>query len=256
LENMEMLVTVTLIPTTNLLKARKRKSDGDATDGTDRTRFELVETNIRRNGLAWGVLPITDCVAIRMLSGLTDADDKKDIEDVKASLEGDGDAYRRLVVRYQNTVATQMWRFSRDAGVLEELVQEVFVQAYQSLKSYHGHAPFLHWLRRIATRVGYRYWKEQHRRMLKETSLEGSGIEIPVEPETISHFEAAETLHLLLAKMAPEDRLILTLYYLDECTTKEIAAQTRWTRTGVKVRLYRARNKLKVLLKAEGIEEE
>ena len=71
-------------------------------------------------------------------SGLTDADDKKNIEDVKASLEGDGHAYRRLVVRYQNTVATQMRRFSRDAGVLEELVQEVFVQAYRSLKSYNG----------------------------------------------------------------------------------------------------------------------
>jgi len=184
---------------------------------------------------------------------LTDADDKKDIEDIKASLEGDGHAYRRLVVRYQNTVATQMRRFSRDAGVLEELVQEVFVQAYQSLKSYNGHAPFLHWLRRIATRVGYRYWKKEHRRMLRETSLEESGIEIPVEPKIISHFEASETLHRLFAKMAPEDRLVLTLFYVDECTTNEIAAQTQWTRTGVKVRLYRARNKLRALLKAEGI---
>jgi hypothetical protein len=52
LRKMELLVTVTLIPATKLSKARK--SDGDATDGTDRKRFEPVETNIRRNGLAWG----------------------------------------------------------------------------------------------------------------------------------------------------------------------------------------------------------
>ena len=92
--------------------------------------------------------------------------------------------------------------------------------------------------------------------MLRETGLEESGIEIPLEPEIISHFEAAETLHRLFAKMAPKDRLVLTLFYVDECTTSEIAAQTRWTRTGVKVRLYRARNKLRALLKAEGIEGE
>jgi hypothetical protein len=49
---MELLVTVALIPATKLLKAWK--SDGDATDGTDRKRFRLVETNIRCNGLAWG----------------------------------------------------------------------------------------------------------------------------------------------------------------------------------------------------------
>lgn len=91
--------------------------------------------------------------------------------------------------------------------------------------------------------------------MLRETGLEESGIEIPVEPETISRFEAAETLHRLFAKMAPEDRLLLTLFYVDECTTSEIAARTRWTRTGVKVRLYRARNKLRALLKTEGIGE-
>ena len=53
-----------------------------------------------------------------------------DQRDIAASLKGDGEAYARLVRQYQDRVAAQMWRFTRDPVVLEELVQEVFVEAY------------------------------------------------------------------------------------------------------------------------------
>jgi len=67
----------------------------------------------------------------------------KDRKDVTASLEGDGEAFRRLVTKYQPTIAVQMRRFSRDSSVLEELVHDVFVEAYVSLKSYQSRAPLL-----------------------------------------------------------------------------------------------------------------
>ena len=49
--------------------------------------------------------------------------------------------------------------FSRQPAVAEEMVQDVFVEAYLSLRGFRGSAPFAHWLQKIATRVGYRYWK-------------------------------------------------------------------------------------------------
>ena len=64
-----------------------------------------------------------------------------------------------------------MWRFTRDRVQWEELVHDVFVEAYLSLRSYRGEAPLLHWLRKIATRVGYRWWKHRNRQKV-ETSLE------------------------------------------------------------------------------------
>jgi DNA-directed RNA polymerase specialized sigma24 family protein len=81
--------------------------------------------------------------------------------DVKASVQGDEDAYERLVRRYEKQITGLLWRFTRDPVQCEELVQQVFVEAYFSLKTYRGDAPLLHWLRRIATRTGYRFWREK-----------------------------------------------------------------------------------------------
>jgi len=95
----------------------------------------------------------------------TPADSRSnDLDDARQTRRGDPEAYRRLIERHQGSVARMLWRFSRDRGVHEELVQDVFVEAYLSLDGYHGKAPFEHWLARIATRVGYRYWKQKARR--------------------------------------------------------------------------------------------
>ena len=179
-----------------------------------------------------------------------------DQQDIAASLNGDGEAYGRLVRRYQDQVAAQMWRFARDRTVLEELVQDVFVEAYSSLKGFRGSAPFLHWLRRVATRVGYRYWKSQGRKRDREEALSETSLNLAVAPEVQSPYEAAETFYGLLAKLPPPDRLVLTLFYFEECDTNEIAVRTGWNRTLVKVRLHRARKKLKTLLTEVGIRSE
>jgi RNA polymerase sigma-70 factor (ECF subfamily) len=171
-----------------------------------------------------------------------------DQQDISSSLNGDGEAYRRLVQRYQGQVAAQMWRFTRDAVVLEELVQEVFVDAYFSLQGFRGQAPFLHWLRRIATRAGYRYWKSRGRRRAREEALTDNILRLTAAPEAAAPSEAGEAVYELLARLSPPDRLVMTLFYLEECDTNEIAARTGWNRTLIKVRLHRARKKLKGLL--------
>jgi RNA polymerase sigma-70 factor (ECF subfamily) len=185
----------------------------------------------------------------RARGNMTDAEEIRERNDIAASLKGDGEAYRRLVVQYQNLIAGQMRRFSQDPLVLEELVQEVFVEAYLSLKSFRGKAPFLHWLRTLATRTGYRYWKSQARRRRQEAELPDNLPELPADPDAFDRFEAEDMLFHLLAKLAPDERLVLTLFYFDDCETHEIAAQTGWTRAAVKVRLHRARNRLKEFLK-------
>ena len=57
----------------------------------------------------------------------------EDASDIAATLSGDGEAYRRLVLRYQGIISQQMSRFSRDASVREELVHDIFVEAYKPL---------------------------------------------------------------------------------------------------------------------------
>ncbi len=178
-----------------------------------------------------------------------------DFDDIRQSRRGDSDAYRRLIERHQEHVGRILWRFSRDRMVHEELVQDVFVEAYLGLRSYRGKAPFEHWLSRIATRVGYRYWKQTARRRKTESFTLEEWDRLPDEsPQDMDPVEAASLVHRLLAQLSPRDRLVLTLRYLEGCDVNETARRTGWTRSMVKVQTWRAKKKLENLLAEAGKE--
>ena len=183
----------------------------------------------------------------------TNASLAAEFEDVRLSRRGDSDAYTRLIKQHQPYVSQILWRFSRDRLVHEELVQDVFVEAYMSLGSYRQKAPFGHWLSRIATRVGYRYWKQMARRGETESFSLAEWDQLPDEsPEDMDPGRAAELLHRLLARLSPRDRLVLTLRYLEGCDVAETARRTGWTKSMVKVQTMRARKRLEKLFAQAG----
>jgi RNA polymerase sigma-70 factor (ECF subfamily) len=127
-------------------------------------------------------------------------------------------------------------------------VQDVFVEAYLSLGSYHGKAPFVNWLSRIATRVGYRYWKQVARQKKRENFTLEEWDQLPGDSvEKMDASQAAALVHRLLGQLPPRDRLVLTLRYLEECDVAETAQRTGWTKSMVKVQTWRARKKLEKL---------
>jgi RNA polymerase sigma-70 factor (ECF subfamily) len=173
-----------------------------------------------------------------------------DWNDIQICLNGDEEAYGQLVRKYEAQVARLMWRFSRNRVVCERLVQDVFVEAYFSLKSYRGKAPFIHWLRKIATRVGYRFWKEQKQDKVNVPLSDFDAVEA-MNGDSIGPSEAASILHSLLARLPGADRMVLTLMYFEDCSTREIAEQIGWTKAMVKMRAYRARKKIKEIAERE-----
>ena len=174
--------------------------------------------------------------------------------DIRHAQNGNRDAFRRVIECHQSHVSKLLWRFTRDKNTHEDLVQECFVQTYLSLHTYKARAPFEHWISRIATRVGYRYWKQCKRNThisLTDNDWEHiSGEQAdPTDPP-----QAAELVHTLLAKLPPRDRLVLTLRYLEQCSVKETAQRTGWTLALVKVQTHRAIQKLRKLLEHSDIE--
>lgn len=171
--------------------------------------------------------------------------------DIAAALGGDHRAFERLVRRYDKVIAGHLWRFTRDGSELEELVQDTFVEAYKSLKSFKGNAPFSAWLRTIATRAGYRLWKSKRRssRHIGEAELD---IDTLASAQESTPSEAAEYVHRVLERLNPEDRVVLTLLYFEDLDTREIAKELGWSRSLVKVRAHRARKKLKKYLEQAG----
>ena len=177
--------------------------------------------------------------------------DSTDWSDIQASLGGDGDAYARLVRRYQQSIAAYMWRFTRSHGDWEELVHDVFVEAYLSLAGYRARSPLLHWLKRIATRVGYRYWKRRRKQRDHVTQLtEETAATLASLDATDSAQQAGELVHDLLSRLSPRDRMVMTLMYLESCTTAEIAELTGWSQSMVKVQAHRARKRLQKIWEA------
>ncbi len=173
----------------------------------------------------------------------------EDQRDISASLVGDGQAFARLVRRHQDAIARYLWRFTRDRAMLDELAQDVFVEAYFNLARFRGEAPLLMWLRTIATRVGYRYWKRRRREQVPGVLSLAEMEQVLANPQPqLSPEEAGERLHAMLSRLRPRDRLVLTLMYFEELSVAEIAQLTGWTQTLVKVQAMRARGRLKKLL--------
>lgn len=165
-----------------------------------------------------------------------------DWEDVVASRGGDHGAFERIVRRYQQEVARRLRRFSRDPLVIEELTHETFVQAFISLSRFRGDAPLVHWLHRIAVRAGYRYWKKERPRQVLQ------GVE-PVTAPPPTHDQGR--LAAVMDALPPRDRLVLTLLYLEGCSVLQTAALTGWSRAMVKVQAYRARGRLRALMRRD-----
>jgi RNA polymerase sigma-70 factor (ECF subfamily) len=173
-------------------------------------------------------------------------ENEANLADVRAAKRGDGEAYRRVIERFQPTLARRMLRFTREARLIEELVHDVFVEAYFSLATYRGDAPFEHWLQRIATRVGYRHWTAERRKS------ESVNIQLyePAVGGNEEQLDAIDAVGVALEQLPPRDRLVLTLLYLESRSVAEAADLAGWSESMVKVQAHRARKKLRAILEA------
>jgi RNA polymerase sigma-70 factor (ECF subfamily) len=136
-----------------------------------------------------------------------------------------------------------------------DVAQEVWLKAFQKLKSYRGDAPFEHWLMRLALNTCYDFLRS-HRRN-RETPFsdlsdeEDNWLERFIrQPESASeHADAARSLvERVLEQLPPPARLVITLLEIEEKSVKEIAQLTGWSVPLVKVRAFRARAQMRKLL--------
>ena len=171
---------------------------------------------------------------------------------IKAVLAGDDEAFSELVRRYKPKVFRLAARFVRDNDELDDICQEAFIKAYQSLKKFRGDAPFEHWLTKIAVNACYDMLRKQSRKR-DNVPLDSVDFSIgePQSPSSSSGSEAWDILKNAFVKLRPEDRLVITLLNLEEKSVRETASLTGWSEANVKVRAFRARKELKRILEDE-----
>jgi RNA polymerase sigma-70 factor (ECF subfamily) len=183
----------------------------------------------------------------------------EDVPLVRRCQEGDFDAYGELVSRHQAAITGLLFRFSRDTGNLEDLVQETFIRAWRGLGTWQPEQPYIHWLRRIAVRVGLDFCRS-HQRTPFARIMEVDP-RVPIDPldsvagtecSSVVERRSGEVAHEILAQLPPEDRTVLTLLYLEQMPLSEIAAHFGWSAANAKIKAFRARKKLRSILDRYG----
>lgn len=182
----------------------------------------------------------------------------EDIQLIEAVLRGDRSAFQRLVERYQNYVFTVTYRVLKSREEAEEAAQDTFIKVYQTLASFEKKSKFSTWLYTIAYRTAI---DTARKKQLQTNSIddEASFLQIK-DPEKTPVQQTQQSdlklqLEEVIQQLRPEEATLITLFYLNEKSVKEIAEITGLTVTNVKTKLHRTREALRELLQTQLREE-
>lgn len=179
---------------------------------------------------------------------------------VAAACAGDEAAFEQLFERHRLRAVRTVGRFFNRPEKVEELVQEIFTKVYFALGNYSDErgASFAAWLSRIAINSCYDELRRARRRpespISSITEDESLWLNARLRDEsTASNAESTaisrDLVAKLLARLSPDDRLVLTLLDAEDLPVADIAAAVGWTVSKVKVRAHRARAALRRVLR-------
>jgi len=196
-------------------------------------------------------------LALAAEKGLADsrAMERTETELIAAVLKGDSASFEPLVQKYSPRVFATARRYARRESEVEDIAQEVWLKAFEKLKSFRGEAPFEHWLMRMTVRTCYDFLRGHQRNRESSfsdlTEPENDWLEhFVTAPETAGESAAAARLLVgrVLERLSPPARLVITLLEIEDRSVKEISRLTGWSVPLVKVRAFRARAEMRKIV--------
>lgn len=186
------------------------------------------------------------------------SDEPTDDALVAAAGAGDEQAFEHLFERHRRQVARIAGRFFSQREQIEEIIQDSFTKLYFALHTYHGThaASFRAWLTQIAVNVCYDQLRRVRRRPeqalgdIEDNERHELSTQLRAAPRDVESALVSRDLALkLLARLSPDDRMVLTMLDVEGFSVAEIADLTNWSVSKVKVRAHRARAHLRRVLK-------
>jgi len=168
----------------------------------------------------------------------------QDVDIIQSVLQGNKAAYAVLVERYQSYVFTIVGRLIPQREEAEDVSQEVFVKAYLSLAGFKGTSKFSTWLYTIAHTTAISHLRKSRPDVVfaEENSM---AIVADRQAEHPQYGSLRTAVNTCIKQLPPDDAEIITLFYLAEQSIEEIALIMRMEANTAKVKLHRARQKLK-----------
>ncbi len=179
-------------------------------------------------------------------------------ETIQLAQSGNLAAFNRLVMSYQGLVYNVAFRVVGNTDAAADATQDAFIKAFKSIGQYRG-GSFKSWLLRIVSNTCYdqlRYNQRRPSEPLESDDIESDYAPHLLDPSTppekiVENQELSDMLQQAIAKLPPDQRLILVLSDIEGFNYQEISDITDLALGTVKSRLSRARQKMREILQAQ-----
>jgi len=175
-----------------------------------------------------------------------------DILYIDKVLAGNLNAFSYLIDRHKDKAFNLAFRICGNREEAEEIAQDAFLKAFRSLKDFRKKSSFSTWLYRIVYNTSISLVRARGLRVLSLEEFPADAVdflsESKNEDEAIDNYRNS-LVNFALQKLQEEERGLITLYYYDDLETDEIARITGIRKQNIKVRLFRARQKMAEIIK-------
>ncbi len=182
-----------------------------------------------------------------------------DRELITQVLQGSQHSFAILVERYRNMVFTVAFRLVNNREDAEELAQSAFVKAYRSLADYRGDAKFSTWLYTIVSSLGLSFLRKKRVDTLslshEKVQAAADGVSGGFSANIIESKSRVQMVQQAIGMLGPDDAQVLTLFYQGEQTLDEIGRIMGIDPNTAKVKLHRARGRLKKIMETRFAED-
>ncbi len=182
-----------------------------------------------------------------------------DKELISKVLSGDQQAYAGLVNRYQNYVFTLALRFTKNREDAEEVSQDIFVKSYRALADFRGASKFSTWLYTIVNTTCITFLRKKK---LEVHSLDNEKVfeladsqDSGMRANLVEQKSRVAMVNNAIKMLSSDDAEVITLFYKGEQTLEEIAQILGIEANTAKVRLHRARTRLKEKMETHFVQE-
>lgn len=153
-------------------------------------------------------------------------------------------AFEILIQRHQDAVFNLSLRLLGNYHCAQEVAQDTFVKAFRSIKSFKGKSQFSTWLYRICYNTCISYLKKNKVETVSLEKLHSVPDESVGQRNPMEQSDRKKYVNQAISKLHPTDATIVSLYYIEDFSTQEIAKVVKLSDGNVRVRLHRARKQL------------
>ena len=172
---------------------------------------------------------------------------------VQRAQAGDESAFREIVERYQAKVFSIIHGIVRQRNDVEDIAQQVFAKVYLSIRSFDFRSSLITWIYKITVNECFDYLrKKKVRRLVYESDLSEDEVRRVENTEPAAGRQVSADTSLaqrdyvvkLMARVSEEERMLLMLKEVEGYSVEELAERTGMNENTIKVKLFRARQKL------------